>query len=149
LVAKRLKSKEYLTLSRAEGTLSLPLARVWQTPDRTEPGWLLLPGKGAEPLRMDENVFLVHLNRLTCRAAATGVERWSCQLPRKPSWLCCFGDVVLAANADGVHGLSLHTGQPLWHFDPVALLEHPFFQAPPGPLSAFQLNGKHLLFLYT
>jgi outer membrane protein assembly factor BamB len=109
-----------------------PMAQSWSDPT----GTLVIPRRNT--LATDPQMaFFAGARRLAAREATSGKERWSRELPFRPSWLGLHADVVLAAAEQGIAALRLEDGQPIWIFAP---------GTPDHVFSGFKLTTTHLFF---
>jgi outer membrane protein assembly factor BamB len=111
----------------APAELAPPLARSWEKEERLLPLAEDLPGP---------ELLLVRGDKLVCREAATGAERWARPVAGSPSWAGRHEGVAVVAGPDAAQGFALSDGTPLWNL-PAPDAAH--FLDP--RLSAFQTDG--------
>jgi outer membrane protein assembly factor BamB/tetratricopeptide (TPR) repeat protein len=109
----------------------LPLHRAWKTTaQRLQPVCYNTTVPDAARL-----IFFAEAGLLHCLGPTTGLQRWTCRLPLKPSWLGCHADLVIAANEQAVQSMRLADGRLGWSWT-----------AGGCRLSEFRLTNRHLLF---
>jgi outer membrane protein assembly factor BamB len=139
VVAREMKKPPYAVLQKASTpNATPPLLRLWEAPLECAERLLVLEGPQATGIS-EEVVFFGKRGetggRLTCRAAATGKDRWACPLSFAPTWIGCHADTVIAGGEGGICCMRLADGQTNWDFPATV------------PVSAFRLASGRLFFM--
>ena len=133
LAADQLRKSQYQDDEKKLSGWSGPLVQRWTC----SAGDLLLPARNALSAN-PQAVFLAHVNRLSCREAVDGKERWERTLPFTPTWVGLHADLLVTAGKQGIAALRLEDGQLVWTLEP---------RIPDHSFSGFQLTEAQIFFL--